>query len=107
MHTRIKKLTLLLVILSLVFVPCSTMASEEMSSDGYSFKDDQVEIGKMTTDALLVRPLGIAATAIGFGLFIVSVPFSALGGNTGDAWNALVAKPAEFTFKRPLGEFDD
>lgn len=59
----------------------------------------------MTVDALLVRPLGLVATILGAGIFIVSLPFSALGGNVGEAGHALVVAPAKMTFTRPLGEF--
>jgi hypothetical protein len=34
----------------------------------------------------------------------VSLPFSAMGGNTKTAFNKMVADPAAFTFKRPLGD---
>ena len=61
--------------------------------------------GMMIADALLIRPLGIVATVGGTLMFIVSLPFSALGGNTGEAFDRLMADPAGFTFTRPLGDF--
>jgi hypothetical protein len=61
--------------------------------------------GLMIADALLVRPLGVVATVGGTLMFIVSLPFSALGGNTGEAFDRLMADPATFTFTRPLGDF--
>ena len=60
----------------------------------------------MTTDLALARPVGAAATVTGFALFLVSSPFSLLGGNAGEAWDQLVAAPAAYTFKRPLGHFE-
>jgi hypothetical protein len=60
----------------------------------------------MTMDLLLARPGGLVATIAGAAIFVVSVPFSALGGNTGEAWDSLVATPAAYTFQRPLGDFD-
>ena len=57
----------------------------------------------MVFDLVFARPFGIAATILGTGFFIISLPFSALGGNTGMAAKKLVAAPAKFTFKRPLG----
>jgi hypothetical protein len=42
---------------------------------------------------------------IGSGLFIISLPFSLLGRNTGDALDYLVVDPAKFTFTRSLGDF--
>lgn len=61
----------------------------------------------MTVDILLVRPLGLVATLCGSVIFLVSSPFSAMGGNTQEAWDALVVEPAEFTFNRPLGHFEN
>lgn len=60
----------------------------------------------MGFDFLMARPLGLASTIIGSGLFVVSLPFSALGMNVGEAGTRLVVEPAKFTFVRPLGEFD-
>ncbi|MFW6235191.1 MAG: hypothetical protein ACOC24_00240, partial [Desulfovibrionales bacterium] len=59
----------------------------------------------MAADALVVRPVGIAATVVGGALFIVSLPFSALGGNTDQTFDRMVADPARFTFTRELGKF--
>ncbi len=60
----------------------------------------------MTTDLVLARPVGLAATVTGFAVFLVSSPFSLLGGNAGEAWDNLVEAPAAYTFNRPLGNFD-
>ena len=60
----------------------------------------------MTFDLLILRPLGIAGLVIGTGVFIVSLPFSLLGGNTGEAAQKLVVAPAKYTFTRPLGAED-
>ena len=60
----------------------------------------------MTLDLVIARPVGLVAMLAGTVLFVVSVPFSALGGNTEEAWDSLVASPARYTFQRPLGEFD-
>lgn len=57
----------------------------------------------MTGDALFVRPVMLVATILGAGVFIVSSPFSALGGNAGEAWETLVEGPFETTFVRCLG----
>ena len=61
--------------------------------------------GAMVFDFLLVRPVGIIATAVGSVFFVVSLPFSALGDNVGEAGEKLVKDPAKYTFKRPLGDF--
>lgn len=60
----------------------------------------------MALDAVVIRPLGLAATIIGSVVYVVSLPFSALGGNSAQARDKLVGEPARFTFKRPLGKTD-
>ena len=58
---------------------------------------------EMTGDVLIVRPLTLVATVLGAGLFVVSLPFSALGGNLGEAGDTLVVTPFKATFFRCLG----
>lgn len=60
---------------------------------------------EMAVDGLVIRPIGLVATVVGGVVFVATLPFSMLGGNAGDAKDALVVEPARFTFKRPLGEF--
>ena len=57
----------------------------------------------MMGDLLIARPLLLVATVIGAGAFVVSLPFTALGGGVGDAGKALVVDPAKATFVRCLG----
>ena len=57
----------------------------------------------MIGDLLIARPLLIAGTVIGTGVFIVTLPFSLLGGNVGKACQALVVEPAKAAFVRCLG----
>ncbi len=57
----------------------------------------------MVGDLIIARPLLIAATAIGAGVFVVSLPFTALGGNVGEAGRALVVEPGKAAFVRCLG----
>jgi hypothetical protein len=51
----------------------------------------------MIIDGILVRPLGIAATIVGGAFFVVSLPFSALGGNIDESAQRLVVDPYKFT----------
>jgi hypothetical protein len=57
----------------------------------------------MLGDLIIARPLLIGATAIGAVAFVVSLPFTALGGNVKEAGQALVADPAREAFARCLG----
>lgn len=57
----------------------------------------------MTGDAFFVRPVMLVTTVIGTAIFIVSSPFSALGGNVGESFEQLVETPFKTTFVRCLG----
>lgn len=57
----------------------------------------------MAADLLLVRPAMLGVTALGSVLWLVSLPFSALGGNAMSAADTLVVGPAAATFVRCLG----
>ena len=59
----------------------------------------------MLADTVMVRPLTLVGTAVGVVTFVVTLPFSALGGNVGEAGQILVVDPAKYTFIRPLGVF--
>ena len=57
----------------------------------------------MVGDLVVARPLLIGATLVGIAAFIVSLPFTALGGNVGEAAQALVVEPGREAFVRCLG----
>lgn len=97
MVTGLKKLTaVLLVVVFLVCTGGNALAATE---------EREPSAGAMTADMLLGRPLGICAIVLGSVVFVISSPFSALGGNFSTAAQKLVVDPTVFTFKRPLGEF--
>lgn len=58
---------------------------------------------EMTADLILVRPIMLVTTVVGTGVFVLSLPFTALGRNVGEAAKTLVATPFKGTFKRCLG----
>jgi len=59
----------------------------------------------MIIDGLVVRPLGLVATIVGSVIFVITLPFSAMGDNVAEARKNLVEAPAAFTFSRCLGCF--
>lgn len=99
MLSPLKRFTAMLVIITLVGMTFAGAAGAAVIGE-----DEQVTAGKMAADALIVRPLGIVATVVGSVLFVVSLPFSALGGNINEVGQRLVVDPAVFTFKRPVGD---
>ena len=107
-------LTLAVGLALMVFVPVmAAQAAESLAPEMVTPSSAGVQYGgrespspaTMAADAVLVRPLGLAATAVGAVLFVVSLPFSAVAGNVGEAGHALVVDPAKMTFDRPLGHF--
>jgi len=60
--------------------------------------------GTMLADAFMVRPFMLVGTIVGAVTFIITLPFSLLGGNAGEAGRTLVVEPAAYTFVRPLGD---
>jgi hypothetical protein len=62
---------------------------------------------EMAADLLVVRPLGLVATVLGTGLFILQLPLSVVQGELPrEPARKLIVAPAQFTFSRPLGDFE-
>lgn len=101
-----KILVLCLLAIALIASPGATFAANPFETQQNSNRVPP-DPGAMAADLVIVRPLGMVATLGGTLVFIVSLPFSALGENMDDAWESLVVSPATFTFQRPLGEFDN
>ncbi len=62
--------------------------------------------GAMVADLAVVRPLSFAATLVGIGVFMVSLPFTAASGDVSGPAKRLITEPAQYTFTRPLGELE-
>jgi len=75
---------------------------------GTAFADDEEPTaGEMLADAVIVRPAMLVVTTVTAATFVVTLPFSLLGGNVDEAAEKLLAEPAKYTFIRPLGEFEE
>lgn len=84
-------------------VACAVLASSPAATAA-SYVDERPTFAAMFADGLVVRPLGLGAMVLGGATWLVTLPFSALGGNVDEATQKLVVEPAQFTFTRPLGE---
>ena len=71
---------------------------------GDSYKGEHSAGGAMLADAVFMRIPMTAVTIVGAGLFVITLPFSALGGNVGEAGTKLVKEPFEYAWVRPLGD---
>ncbi|MFP5441880.1 MAG: hypothetical protein ACLGHJ_10330 [Gammaproteobacteria bacterium] len=67
------------------------------------FDETKPSAGAMFMDTVLARPLLIVTTVGGVALTAVSLPFSLLGGNTGDVADKWIATPFKLAFLRCLG----
>ncbi|MGZ3636023.1 MAG: hypothetical protein ACXWMO_11735 [Syntrophales bacterium] len=88
-----KKLTVMMVIAISIFVASVPAFGEDRAFDA-------------TMDILLVRPVSLAATVVGTAVFIVSLPFSIPSQSVGTTARTLIAEPFNYTFTRPVGEFN-
>lgn len=102
------KASLFLILCTCLIMPLSIHAehSSHLSHSRHGFWIGEPGSGEaMLVDALVARPIGLVTTVVGSTVYVISLPFSLLGGNEKQARQKLVVEPTEFTFKRPLGEF--
>lgn len=63
--------------------------------------------GAMAFDLVVVRPLGVAASVVGLGLFVLNLPLSVIMGEPpskpAERW---IVEPVRYTFDRPLGQME-
>ena len=96
---------LLTYVLAFTLALSNMMFSSGAMARSYNDVDPDPTGGTMLADTVLVRPAMFVATVGGLVAFIVTSPFSLIGGNLGEAGNTLVVEPAAYTFVRPLGKF--
>jgi len=87
----------------LLALPAQAQVMQQNASGNPGYTVEAPPAYSMIGDLLIARPLLIAATAIGAVAFVVSLPFSALGGNVKEAGKALVVDPGKEAFVRCLG----
>jgi hypothetical protein len=86
-----------------LLITLSVSANEMTDASAAPESKYQPTAEQMIIDGLIYRPLSLAGTLLGTGLFIVTLPFSLIGGNAGQAGERLVLEPASATFDRCLG----
>jgi hypothetical protein len=89
-------LAALLAVAQLVYVPTAAA--------GAYADNEEPSGGAMLADLFMLRPTMLVGTAVGVTAFVVSLPFTALGGNMDEAADQLVMRPVKYTFVRPLGD---
>lgn len=104
MRTTAKKLASYLMAAMLALTTLTLPVAASAESYDYIVGDDQPTGGDMLADAFLLRPTMLIGSVLTVATFIVTLPFSALGGNVGEAADKLVKEPLKYTFVRPLGD---
>lgn len=74
-----------------------------IAQPAYAGPEDAPSAGAMAGDLIVARPIAAAMTVLGAGAFVVSLPFSALGGNIAQSADRLVLAPGKEAFVRCLG----
>lgn len=81
--------------------------SLDRADRGFERKADAEPSAAMVAgDGLIARPLGLATTIAGTGLFVVTLPFSAPSGSVHEAARGMIGRPGGWTFVRPMGRGD-
>jgi hypothetical protein len=62
-----------------------------------------IPVDNVLFDLLILRPMGIAACAVGVAASIVAFPFAATTGAGAEVGDHLITEPFEYTFRRPIG----
>jgi|GEM_PF-1657507 hypothetical protein len=74
---------------------------------------DQEQIGReptgseMMVDALVARPLAVAGSLVGAVVFVFALPFTLGSHSTAASAKQMVAAPAQYAFRKPLGQMDN
>lgn len=87
---------------ALAVSPMAAIGAERNSGD---FLESNVtdDSGVMMADIVFARPLGVVGSVVGFGLFILSLPFSIPSNSGAEVAEQLVSEPLRYTFQRPVG----
>jgi len=111
-------------LVSLVFVAtgCATQSQQQKNSSNQAYYGTQATSAPvqkqytrpasgygtdgdaMLLDVVFLRPVSLVGSAVGIATWIVSLPFSLPSRSAGEAWDALVQQPLDYTFTRPLGD---
>ncbi len=89
-----------LLAVSLGLMPIAAPAQQDKTVSGDKATD-------MVVDVVVMRPLGLVATVMGTVLTVVALPFTIPSGSVESSARELILRPADYTFRRPLGDFGE
>ena len=95
------KVKALMMVVIMVFVMTAEIVSAQSENPVLEISGEG-----MAADFFVLRPVGLAVTAIGCALYMVSFPFTIWSKtNHQNAVYYFVVEPASYTFTMPLGDF--
>ena len=89
----------------LTAIVCTAAIGLATSTPTFASSDPDPTV--VAADAVIMRPLLFASTVAGSAIFVVCLPFAAISKSVKSTAHALVVVPAQATFTRALGDFDD
>jgi len=95
-------LSVVLVFLMIAVLPPSA-SPQEPPGPGTAPPPRMEEI-PVVIDVLFLRPAGLVACVAGLAATVVALPFALPSGSMDQVYQALIADPFYFTFKRPIGQ---
>jgi hypothetical protein len=95
-----KKIIIFIVVVSFLVIPIGSSALAK----GIHVPPERTPL-LMLADGVVVRPVQFSSLVLGTVSFVVTLPWSALGGNIKEAYTKMMVEPCRQTFKRPLGGF--
>jgi hypothetical protein len=106
----------ILVVMLAVSLVCAWGGSSVAGVLGYSLDraergferkaDAEPSAAVVVADGLIARPLSLATTIGGTGLFLVTLPFSVPSGSVNESARGMIGRPGGWTFVRPMGRGD-
>jgi hypothetical protein len=103
MHKRARHILIALTVVSLLTMPLAAWSAEQ-DSDVFIARERTSGV-QMVGDALVVRPASIVCLALSSVVYVVAIPFAAMGGNAGETTQRMIKDPFVYAFKRPMGDF--
>ncbi len=68
--------------------------------------DEAPSAPAMAVDLIVIRPLSLAMTIVGTGLYVIQLPLDLIQMDFETPARKLVVEPAQYTFTRPLGQLE-
>ena len=87
-----------IIVMTLVFAFGMVFAAEAEAEDSPSFPD-------ILCDLILMRPVGVVVLGVGLVVTAVAMPFALPTGTMGQVSQTLIVDPFDYTFVRPLGDW--